>query len=216
MERSITPLTQYNQFRVEDTIVQLDKLCKKCFKGDTMLCSGMRIYVNQELTDKYGYLNVTTGPCSKLRDKLNTDATERAILMSGIPKSFVEKDEVIDYYFPKPFMYEEFSDSLRQQLWSFGLDNIRNGLSFKYVLVQLLLKKFSEWDSLIDQLGDRYKILVLDRYDLGNAPDMACELLAELVRYRYSNDLSTIVTVGKNPRPRCTAEMTLYELMEMW
>lgn len=204
-----------SNYIVDVVIPSLDDKCARCFKGNTMLCNGMRLYINDEMSERYGYAVTQTAPCSKLVDKLDQEVIDRAKQESGIPSKFLDSYTHKEIYMPT-FLYSKFSDELRNDLWAYGVNLLTAGTSYKYVLTQLLLKHFGEWDNLIEKLGERYKVLVLDRYDLGNAPDLGLDELGELVRYRYNRGLSTLVTVGEYPRMRCTSEVNLYSFMESW
>lgn len=204
-----------SNYIVDVVIPSLDDKCKRCFRGDTMLCSGMRLFLNEEMSERYGYPVTQTSPCSKLEAKLDQELVDKAVHESGIPQQFLDTYERKEVYMPK-FLYSKFSDDLRNDLWAHGVNLLNAGTSYKYILTQLLLKRFGEWDSLIEKLGERYKVLVLDRFDLGNAPDIGLDELGELVRYRYNRGLSTLITVGEYPRMRCTSEVSLYTFMESW
>jgi hypothetical protein len=172
-----------------------------------MLCAGYRLVKRED-----GFAERI--PCEKLADQLAEHRAAQKIKVSGIPTKFVDDWGGEFETFPQ-FATLSASNESRERLWQWGLHLLDSGKRFKYIPVQLLLKDSANWANLLDLLGMRYDVLVLDRYDLGAAPDMALDLLAELVWFRYNHDLSTLVTYSKR-RERATSEVAVYDLFDQW
>lgn len=192
-------------------LAEADALCNECFKQapDTMLCSGIRLFKRDE------YTNVATpGACVKLRRKRDEEYAVKRITDSNIPKAFIENWEPDDVEFPA-FLFQKADEDLTKQFWTWGIGIIKEGVSFKYIHTHLLIRRCSDWDNLIVDLGDKYQVVVFDRFDVGHADDYVSHALDELIRYRHNNGLSTLVTYERR-KPRNTTEERLYELMEEW
>ena len=195
-------------------LAEADALCARCLMepSDTMLCSGIRLYRRVE----YDNAPATPGACSKLREKREEEFVGGKLKSSGIPKSVLDtgtQDPLAR--FDGTFLFREASEEFTNYVFDWGMNAMRDGKAFKYVLTHLLIKNYSDWDNLIIDLGTRFDIVVLDRFNVGRVEDYVSKSFAELLQFRYSNNLQTVVTY-EAWKPRNPTEERLYVKMDEW
>lgn len=198
---------------IYEKLQRLDAQCELCKTGDTMLCEGIRIYQKGEY--KEHLIRTYTASCDKLKAKVAEASAEIQLDYSGIPQNFINNnDPEYDARWDSKLVFQEFSEADRISMWKHGLWKIAQWDTFKYTMLMLLFKQYTNWGNILTDFGKRYDLLVLDRFDMGTAPEFILDAVYELIMYRFHNGLGTIITVGNNPRPRNAREKELYQFLE--
>jgi hypothetical protein len=185
----------------------------------------------REASELYNRPIIKEMSCPKLKYKRNQESVMGRIRESNIPWNLVrqyEREQLLSVRKDNngflwvggtcitPMTYESHSSNLEKKSILLSLSLIYAGLRSKYFLTPLVFQKYNSWKDLLVDFGESVDFLTIARFDMGVAPFFILELLYELISFRKSQGLTTLVTVGSQPKARNDTEFALYEDMSSW
>lgn len=207
------------------TLIQLqtfDKLCTKCLKcPDTeLLCTGTRLVVDVEGSEKYSKPMVKQDVCTKYAKAQAVNDLKCRIRASHIPETIlrstynsnstqvtitVEGNFVVDgeQFTGTTFYLEDAGDSsdVTNVLLQYGIAGIKNGFRVKFLYAPVFFSNYPHWDARIfSEYGDEVDVLVLARFDLANPAAFQSDLFLNLLLYRKQQGLVTIASMQSNKK----------------
>lgn len=197
-----------------------DGLCEKCFKGDELLCHGVRpTFITSPGLD-FPLFRLT--PCSRLNAKAEH---ENKLEGCGIPKAFIDswKSDIVTkidgvYFYdgvehPTNFVAEP--DSAIEELFNRVLSAINSGYTAKLLSYPVVVNKLKNWRTFIsDNL--EYDLLIIHRYDLGGCPEFIADNFYELVNLRKLSGRVTIFVINKDASARNERDVLVYKEVNTW
>lgn len=196
-----------------------DALCKKCLKGEPMLCSGIRNTV--EYHEKVNKPIFRYTPCSKYMDDPNM---ERRKASSGIPISFNDYEAKSIFIGNNSLVYDNVlwgtmhrvpASTPIEELFTMVMSAIEEGYRAKFINFPVALQNEKNWRAFLSN-NSKQDLLIIHRYDMGYCPEFISDYIQELVNMRKYSGLTTIFVMDEDLVPRNNKEINLIKEINTW
>lgn len=222
-------LTPINKVKL-DELHKMDLLCDKCqfLSANELLCSGIRPFLSECATQKYGVIKVQNMPCSKRIHLFQQQALAARLKKSYIPPEqisaleYLPNSEIVDDYIyidgrRLPKLLWAYTDiDLTKWLWKSIISLIKNGHSAKYVYPVFWYHDYKLWNELDREFIENCDWLVIERPDISSGPDYRRALVFSTIQRRVSLGKNTFITLSEDSFLKNQSEITFIEQIKKW